>query len=256
MALDFTVMTYNVHSCVGKDGEPMPRRIADVIASFMPDIVALQELDVKLRRSGLADQAELIAKHVEMQCHFSPCRQWEEGYYGNAILSRHPMRLVKAQALPGPAGRPDIEKRGALWVEINLEGCLLQVINTHLGLNRRERLKQAEALLGPDWIGHPDCNAPVIFCADLNALPRSRVYNLFKTRLEDGQCYLPAQRPGGTWPSRCPLLRIDHIFLSADIKVRAATVPRTTEACRASDHLPLVVRGRIDNSSHPSEKSG
>ncbi len=38
-------MSYNTHSCVGKDGKSIPLRIAEVISNQKPDIVALQELD-------------------------------------------------------------------------------------------------------------------------------------------------------------------------------------------------------------------
>jgi len=46
------IMTYNVHRCVGVDGRADPRRIAEVIAAYQPDIVALQELDVGRLRTG------------------------------------------------------------------------------------------------------------------------------------------------------------------------------------------------------------
>src|SRR5690606_32470965 len=38
-----TVMTYNVHRCIGVDGKLSPERIARVIARHSPDIVVLQE---------------------------------------------------------------------------------------------------------------------------------------------------------------------------------------------------------------------
>jgi endonuclease/exonuclease/phosphatase family metal-dependent hydrolase len=44
-------MTYNVHGCVGTDGVHSPERIAEVIATYAPDIVALQELDAGRARS-------------------------------------------------------------------------------------------------------------------------------------------------------------------------------------------------------------
>jgi endonuclease/exonuclease/phosphatase family metal-dependent hydrolase len=40
------ILTYNVHRCLGTDGRLSPARIADVIAAYEPDVVALQELDV------------------------------------------------------------------------------------------------------------------------------------------------------------------------------------------------------------------
>lgn len=238
-------MTYNVHSCVGKDGKALPERIADVIAEFEPDIVALQELDVRLMRSGLADQAEIIAQYLKMRYHFHPSFELEEGLYGNAILSSHPVTLIKACELPTLPGRKDIEKRGALWVEIEIADRKMHVINTHLGLNRGERLVQSEMLLGPDWIGSPACTSPLIFCADLNALPVSRVYKRFKERLKDVQYAVDKARPRRTYPGIFPVARIDHIFVSPDVSIREVDVPSTPLTRIASDHLPIVVRAQI-----------
>ena len=50
-----------------------------------------------------------------------------------------------------------------------------------------------------------------------------------------------AERPRPTFPSRLPLLRIDHVFLSQELKVSVASVISTPLAKRASDHLPLLI---------------
>jgi endonuclease/exonuclease/phosphatase family metal-dependent hydrolase len=38
------VATYNIHRCRGLDGRTSPSRIADVIRTIDPDIIALQEV--------------------------------------------------------------------------------------------------------------------------------------------------------------------------------------------------------------------
>ena len=107
------LMTYNVHGCVGRDGRLSPQRVAEVIAGAGPDVVALQELDVGRRRSGSRNQAREVADALGMAFHFHPALRVEEENYGDAILSRLPMRLVRAGALPaGPRG--GAEPRGAL----------------------------------------------------------------------------------------------------------------------------------------------
>lgn len=55
------IMTYNVHGCSGTDGRISPRRIARIVQGEMPDIVALQEIDLGRRRSRAEDQSALIA---------------------------------------------------------------------------------------------------------------------------------------------------------------------------------------------------
>lgn len=234
------VMTYNVHSCVGMDGKLDAERIARVIARARPDVVALQELDVGRIRSLGMDQAHLIAHYLEMDFHFHPAMHIEEERYGDAILTHLPMRLIKADILPGLAGRPDLEPRGALWVAIDLHGKEVQIINTHLGLYPRERLAQVEALLSDEWLANEQCHGPVILCGDFNALPSSPVCRRLADRLNDVQAVTKQHRPKGTFSGRFPAVRIDHIFIGPELEVSAIDIPATEMARLASDHLPLV----------------
>lgn len=245
MSKQLTVMTYNVRSCVGKDGKSSPSRISTIIAEHDPDVVALQELDVRLARSGMADQAQMIARNLEMDFRFSPALRFERGKYGNAILSRYPMQKVRAERLPTHPVRRDLEKRGALWTRIEVSGIAVQIITTHLGLNRIERRIQADTLMGTGWVHHPDFRPPAILCGDLNSHPGSSVYRKFADTLQDTQVGQDGHRPRKTWPSRLPLRRIDHLFVTRDVVVEWVTVPRNSVTAAASDHLPLVVKLRF-----------
>jgi endonuclease/exonuclease/phosphatase family metal-dependent hydrolase len=235
------VMTYNVHSCRGMDGRLSPDRIAKVIAHYDPDIVALQELDVGRSRTGDIDQAREIARTLDMTYHFHPAFRLEEEQYGDAVLSHHSMRLVKADGLPALPKARYLEPRGALWVSITINGKDLQLINTHLGLSRRERLLQVEALLGPGWLGHPDCRSPVVVCGDFNALPGSIICQKLEHGLLDVQRALSHHKPKATWFGLYPIHRIDHVFVDKSITVQSVEVPRTMLTRIASDHLPLIV---------------
>jgi endonuclease/exonuclease/phosphatase family metal-dependent hydrolase len=239
------VMTYNVHSCIGLDGKVDVERIARIIALANPDIVALQELDVGRGRSLGLDQARLIARKLEMEFHFHPAMHLEEEQYGDAILTHLPLRLMKAGALPGLVEKSGLEPRGAIWAEVTFNGQQVQVMNTHLGLNSRERLAQIDSLLSEEWLGHPECKGPVILCGDLNAQPNSAVYRKLSSRLKDAQAALASHRPAGTFPSRFAATRIDHIFVSRQLAVTAVEIPASALVKRASDHLPLLVQLRL-----------
>jgi endonuclease/exonuclease/phosphatase family metal-dependent hydrolase len=231
---------------VGLDGKVSPQRIARVIAQCDPDIVALQELDVGRRRTQGRDQAGEIAQELNMMLHFHPAIRLAEEQYGDAILSRYPMRLVRAALLPG-ATSAMIEPRGALWVAVTIGETEVQVLNTHLGLSEPERLQQVETLLGPDWLGHPDCREPLIVCGDLNLRSRSKAYGRLANRLRDVQREVP-RRPAATFPSRRPIVRIDHIFVQGEVQVLTAQTARTSLAVRASDHLPLIAELQLSAS--------
>ena len=229
------LLTYNIHSCVGTDRKLDPARIADVIAAAEPDIVALQEVDVGRGRTGGVDQAHMIASLLKMQASFHPALTVAEERYGDAIITALPMRPAKAGPLPR-FGEP----RGALSVDVTVGDRKLRVINTHLGLRGRERVQQMTALLGPGWLGHHgDETMPAVLCGDFNAIPPSAAYRLAVRSLTDAQLANGnAARP--TFPSAFPLMRLDHIFLSAGLEVAATAVLRNRLTRTASDHLPLI----------------
>lgn len=241
------LVTYNVRHCRGTDGRVAPERVAQVIAALEPDIVALQEVDVGRARTGGLDQAEEIARLVGMFAHFHPALHIEEERYGDALLTHLPSRLKRADALPGLLQRPGLEPRGALWVEVTAGDVALQVLTTHFGLLGAERIAQAEALLGPDWLGDPACRAPTVLLGDFNATGWSRAYRRLSRRLTDARRLTGERRwrGGASFPSRFPLLRIDHVFVSERVAVERIAVVDNALARQASDHLPVLAEIRI-----------
>ena len=246
------IMTYNVHSCRGTDGKLDVGRIAEVIAQSRPDIVALQELDCRRHRTGGVDQAHAIAEKLGMGFHFNAALHVAEESYGDAILTSLPMTLVKTGPLPNlrdvkVRGRTlKLEPRGAVWVEIEIEGRKVQVINTHLGLVPPEQRLQAAHLLGPEWLGHPKASAPLILLGDFNATPRYAAYQMIGKRLKDARRLSGMRHKALTFPSRMPLIRIDHVFVSDKVAVGAMHAPDSELAKIASDHRPLVADIRVE----------
>ncbi|QBX38013.1 EEP domain-containing protein [Brevundimonas sp. S30B] len=233
------LLTYNVHRCLGVDRRLDVDRIVHVIAEHEPDIVCLQELDVGRARTGGVDQAEEIASRLSMVSRFHPAMRVEKELYGDAILTPHPEVLVKAQALPTIRGIRGLEPRGALWSRIELGGAQINVINTHLGLVPREQRLQAIALIGPEWVGA--CDGPTILTGDFNATSLTRPYRTLTRRLDDAQRRLGLKPSVKTFPSGFPAIRIDHFFVSAEVRVTGIRAPYSPLARAASDHLPLVM---------------
>ncbi|OAI53204.1 hypothetical protein AYO47_05325 [Planctomyces sp. SCGC AG-212-M04] len=232
------VATYNVHSCIGLDGRLSPARIARVLLSLDADIVALQELDVGRSRSRTVDQAQIIADLLEMKMHFGAAIDVTGERYGNAILSRWPMKLRRAELLSPGAGRS--EPRGAVWATVTMGEETIEVISTHLGLSQADRSRQLEMLFGEEWPCAAESNARTILCGDLNASPGSAVCRRLSQRFRDVQ-RADGQRGLATWSSALPVRRIDHIFVGGEFRVLKTEVPRTRLTRVASDHLPLVV---------------
>ncbi len=250
---EFRMMTYNVHSCIGTDGRHDAHRIAEVIANINPDIVALQELDNGHDRSSSLHHAKHIADILQFHFHFHSVREIADQQFGNAILSRYPMGIIKVGGIPTLKGRPRVEDRGALWVELEIDGRSIQILTTHFGLWAKERLQQAEFLLGSDWLGNRNRSIPLIICGDFNAIPVTKAFRLLAKSFGDVQKQIPRFRPQKTFPSRLPLIRIDHIFISEDLKTSSVNVPQSALLKLASDHLPLVADLAFRESSvvHP-----
>ncbi|MFP4039252.1 MAG: glycosyltransferase [Desulfosudaceae bacterium] len=236
------VMTYNLHGCQGMDGRVLPRRSAEVIAHYEPDVVCLQEVDSQRARSFYRQQPREIADYLGMNYVFRPAWQRRLRSYGNVILSRYPTRRVKSAALAGLSGYPHLERRSVLWVEIQVDnGQTYQILTTHVGLMKKEQQLQVHELLSEEWLRHQACSRRTIFCGDLNLPPDSFAHTLLSERFKDAQQNLPGHRPRPTWPGRYPLRILDYVFVSQDMTVQAVDVPSSALARIASDHLPLIV---------------
>lgn len=242
----FTIMTYNVHRLIGNDRHTSAARIAEVIETYHPDIVALQELPGGRYRPedrgttlALSHELALLEKSRELI-------YLERERNGNVVYSRYPMRLVRAGGLHPESKRRSIVPRGVLWVEIEICGHKLQLLNTHLGLTPPERASQTKVLIGSEWLGHHDCKPPTILCGDFNLLPSSPLHKRLKDVLGDQQEELSLGHTEWTFPSHYPIVRFDHLFISPNLRVENLLIPTTKLTRVASDHLPLVVKLRLE----------
>jgi endonuclease/exonuclease/phosphatase family metal-dependent hydrolase len=231
------VMSWNVHGLQGADGRRDPERIARVIEDARPDVAGLQEVGAPFDPDGPADASAALAALTGMECAFGPTLRHARGYaYGNAILSRHPIAAFRTYDLSVPRREP----RGCLRADIDLDGMRLHVFAAHLGLHWRERRRQAAALLSADILRDAALQHPLVLVGDFNSLSgRSAVPRWLRRQLVD--CAREARDEAPTFPSRFPLLRLDHVYVDTALRVLGCEVLRTPLARRASDHLPLIV---------------
>jgi endonuclease/exonuclease/phosphatase family metal-dependent hydrolase len=126
---------------------------------------------------------------------------------------------------------------------VTIDGVELDVVNTHLGLGRNERLAQLAELTGPGWLAGN--GAPVVVMGDLNSRPGSAEYRQLGARFADAQCSVPGWKARRTWPSLWPCVRIDHVFVGGGVEVKTVAVPAGLLERIASDHLPVVTTLRL-----------
>lgn len=231
------VMTFNMRHGRGMDDRIDLERIAEVIRDSKADVVALNEVDRNTRRCGGVDQAQLLGGLLDMEAVYSPSIEYQGGQYGNALLTRLPVRSARVHALPdlGP------EDRTLLHAELEWGEGSLHVLVTHLGLYHEEQRAQVKAIARVV----NDLNGPTILAGDFNF--DSEVSDLLKIlpkTMRDAWTWQQVQglvvagpEEGWTFPSDRPRKRIDYILFSDDLQVKA---PFVTIKSLASDHLPLV----------------
>jgi endonuclease/exonuclease/phosphatase family metal-dependent hydrolase len=97
------VVTFNIRHAAPKDSYAgLPDRLAESCATLAADILALQEVDVGVPRSGKADLAEITAEACGMTYSFARARKHAyRGQYGNALLVRGDISDVQVVRLSG-----------------------------------------------------------------------------------------------------------------------------------------------------------
>ncbi len=229
----FTVASYNVHGCVGKDRLRNADRIARVIRELDVDVVGLQEVDSRIGLSADAMQMDYLAQATDLKAIAGPAITRHDRHFGNLLLTRHPIAAVRRIDLSVDGHEP----RSALDVDLEIRHRTVRVIVTHFGLGGAERREQARRLLAAL---ERDRDRLVVVLGDFNEwLPFSRSLNWMKARL--GISPAPP-----TYPAFFPILALDRIWVwpqPALLEVHAHT---TTMTRICSDHLPLRANITLD----------
>jgi len=237
-ARTFRVMTYNIHHGEGVDGKVDLGRIADLIKREQADIVALQEVDKGVQRTARRDFPAELAALTGMTCIFSNNSSFQGGEYGNAVLTRFPVkRWTNRHYQMLRAG----EQRGLLQVVLEVHGRELVFLNTHIDFrgDDTERLLNAAEMLEAIQPYH---GRPMILCGDFNDTPGSRTHQKIAQAFVDAWMAAGAG-DGFTIPAEGPRKRIDYIWTSKDPSIEALRL--WVPASEASDHLPVVGEFRL-----------
>jgi hypothetical protein len=157
-SLRLRVLCYNIHHAEGIDRKLDVPRIARVILSVKPDLVALQEVDNKTERTQRVDQAAELARLIQMKSIFGANIDFQGGHYGNAILSRFPITRHKNHHLPNV----DMgEQRGVLesMIKVSKEQSIL-FLATHFDHRRPDQERRASAKFINKMVGKQKIHRP------------------------------------------------------------------------------------------------
>src|SRR5690606_38132755 len=229
------ILSYNIHH-----GSPPAHAnkidleaIAKVIKDSDADLVGVQEVDVRVSRSGNVDQAAKLAELTGMDYFFCKGIDLEEGEYGTLILTKHKIVGKRRYDLPMVE---ESENRSLAIVDVELpDGKMVSFANTHLDLGEANKVAQAKYIneLG-DWY-----ERPLILVGDLNAEPDDEPIKILETHFERN-----TTSNGPTFPNVNPRTEIDYIMVGKHSKFAWKSYQVLSEEY-ASDHRPLFTEIEI-----------
>ena len=259
------VATYNIHK--GVMGLRPKVRIHDVrlaLNAIDADIVFLQEVQDRnermAKRKGYpaGTQLDYLCTGSYLHRAYGMNAVYPHGHHGNAIVSRHEIGVFLNHDISDHA----LERRGLLHAVSHCKGrggsVEVHLINTHFGLIKRSRVRQAAFLV--DFVrSEVPADAPLIIAGDFNDWQRTadkvlhdeldvvEAASEFNRRQGSSRLMdrlMPWREPkrapvARTFPSVMPWLMLDRIYVRG-LQVHDVRVPKGLEWSQRSDHMPLI----------------
>ncbi len=221
------LVSYNIHSGIGRDKKCDFQRIGQFLANSGADIVLLQEMDTRPPERNTEKDINDICANNTYQLVSSPTITETEGWYGNAVLTRFDI-ISRVTIDVSQQGR---QPRNIQVVELKTEKGPLTVVNTHMGLKKRERRTQLSLLY--DYLVDRliSKKTPLVLAGDFNEWQFfSRAFGKLNKLLEQ-------QRVGATFP----IFSLDRVWVTRDIDVKQYIKIKHTKTKILSDHLPILL---------------
>lgn len=214
-------------------------KVIKLLSELDAHIISLQEVAVI---NGQI-QAEEIARKLNLNWFF--CKTFSDDRHdspkydlGNAILSKFKISKEVCHLLSGlDLYKKDsgTEPRGAVEIELTVDGKKLTIINTHLAYSKNHRSSKIRDIQLNNLLSNQTIQQSnhLILMGDFNSLPESEEIKKVERVLVNADKN-PTQP---TWKGK----RIDYIFVSPNIKVKSFKVLKSD----ASDHFPILAEIKI-----------
>jgi endonuclease/exonuclease/phosphatase family metal-dependent hydrolase len=242
------VMSYNIHHGVGTDSTFDISRIADVIRKSDADIVALQDVDRWVYRTGKMDLMTKLADLTGMTYTFEKSSDFDGGEHGNGLLTRFPILEEKHLLYRLQVSNHECS---LMRLVLDVSGTEIVVMNTELNGPDNDSVQNANVAeivaAANEYV-----NIPSILCGSFNIGPGSVSNATIGTSFQD--CWtISGSGNSSTYPSTTPEHRFDYIFVSRrqvptdtkSIEVSLKPVEARVLESNASDHLPLLIALKV-----------
>ncbi len=210
---------------------------AETIRQLEVDLCGLNEVRNQSMTPGLCNQAEEIARHLGWHYAFAKAINITGGEYGNALVSRYPIRRFSAIPI---VTTPDermaegslehFEDRVLLSAEIQVEDDILSVMVCHFGLRKTEKQKAVQVISSQ----LAEACGPLVLMGDFNITPDTAFCHALCELLTDTM--QGDVRDNLTFSHQNPTIKIDYIFTDASARVLDAKV----HPIGISDHRPIT----------------
>ena len=223
------IATFNIRHGAHEAGRVDHAGLVRACADLDADLIGLQEVDHRRRRTRFRDQATLVARRLGYSVVYGPAlRTGRVGRWGNALLARGRIRDVEHIELARPSPR---QPRGAILARVALPTIDVAVAVTHLQ-HHPDRLQGSPPEAPVQLRGLLDALAgrtpPRILLGDLNLGASSAIPILTAGGFEIAQT-------GATFPASRPRLTLDYIAVDGLRILDAQAV-----ATPISDHCAVV----------------
>ncbi len=214
-------------------------RVVAHIQKMDADFCSINEISDDLPGSTFGQQPAYLAQQLGWNYAFAKAidvkkKDGSARAYGIALLSKHPIRSFRRIPLVTPPEEREeglkYEDRMLMIAEVEINGKIVTVMNSHFGLRETEIEKAANAVLAE----RENLSGPIVLTGDFNIGPDhpqlQRIKAVFKDTadIREDACL--------TFPSHQPKVKIDYIFTDHNTQTLDLQIPTEVVA----DHLPMI----------------
>jgi len=235
---EFKIVSYNIRWRSGDDLKKLNKLLQDDPEIGNAQILALQEVDRRKKRTGNSNVAKIMADELGMHYAWAappPPKPDDEEETGVAILSVYPLSNVQRIVLPHEG--PNKRRRAAIGATLDVHGQKWRVYSVHAEtrIDFDKKLEQFKAVL-QDLAQYPS-NMPAIVMGDFNTWEANAERKIIKLFTEAGM-----QTPFGsqtTFKRKIVIMpiefRLDWVWLRG-LEPASYGIDRKVDV---SDHWPL-----------------